>query len=41
MNKYKDYIIEGLNKRINILENNQKEIEQKKIPSIYTRYFLK
>lgn len=35
MNKYKDYIIEALNKKINILENNQKPIQDNKNGVIY------
>lgn len=35
MNKYKDYIIEALNKKINILENNQKQIQDNKNGVIY------
>ena len=38
MNKYKNYIIEGLNKRIQILENNQKPIIK---PSNGVIYILK
>ncbi len=35
MNKYKNYIIENLNKKINILENNQKDIPNTKNGVIY------
>jgi hypothetical protein len=35
MNKYKDYIIEGLNKKITILENNMKPIQNNKNGVIY------
>jgi phage anti-repressor protein len=35
MDKYKDYIIESLNKKIDILENNQKEIPKNKSGIIY------
>jgi len=35
MNKYKNYIIDGLNKKISILENNQKPIQQKRGGVIY------
>ncbi len=35
MNKYKNYIIESLNKKINILENNQKDIPNTKNGVIY------
>ena len=35
MNKYKNYIIEALDKRINILENNQKSIPNNKCGVIY------
>jgi len=35
MNKYKNYIIEALNKKVNILENNQKPIPNNKSGIIY------
>jgi len=35
MNKYKNYIIEALNKKVNILENNQKTIPNNKSGIIY------
>jgi hypothetical protein len=35
MNKYKNYIIEALDKRINILENNQKTVPDNKNGIIY------
>ncbi len=35
MNKYKNYIIEALNKKINILENNQKKLPENKTGVIY------
>ena len=35
MNKYKDYIIDALNKKVGILENNQKTIPNNKNSVIY------
>ena len=35
MNKYKDYIIDALNKKVGVLENNQKTIPNNKNGVIY------
>lgn len=35
MNKYKDYIIDALNKKVSVLENNQKTIPNNKNSVIY------
>jgi phage anti-repressor protein len=35
LNKYKDYVIEGLKKTVKILENNQKEVPKKSKGVIY------